>query len=160
MSHNTTKYSRSVEIQGDSEVVTIQYAIPKSNPTYIIPEDPVAWARAVPTRTHGMWDSQKKLKMWLGLFIARSHGDRPHYTGALLLDVKFCMPMNQRMRKAGKQKEEQWYEQRPDFDNLVKLICDTCNTILYEDDKLITTAIISKVYSTQPRTEFRLIELR
>lgn len=160
MSRNTKKYDRSVEINGQQEIVTLKYTIPISTPLYIIPEDPVAWARAVPTRTHGMWDSQKKLKMWLALFIAREHGNRPQYQGPLLLDIKFHMPMNQRMRKAQEMWEGEWYDQRPDFDNLVKLICDTCNKVLYDDDKLITTAIISKVYSSQPRTEFRLIELR
>lgn len=160
MNLSTKRYSRSIEIQGQEEIVTIQYRIDKDAPVYIIPENPSAWARAVPTRTHGMWDSQKKLKMWLGLYIIRTHGDRAQYKGPLLLDIQFNMPMNQRMLKDPDKWEGVRFEGRPDFDNLTKLICDTCNDILYEDDKLITDAIINKVYSTQPRTQFRLIELR
>jgi len=55
--------------------------------------------------------------------------------------------------------EDTWFDHRPDFDNLVKLIGDTCNEVLYDDDKLICASIIKKVYSANPRTEFRIIEL-
>jgi len=154
------KYTRTVEIQGQDDIVTIQYRIPRDSPVYIIPEDPVSWARAVPTRNHRMWDSQKNLKLYLGLFIQRIHGERPLYKGPLLLDIKFCFPLNQKQKKDPVLWEEGWYEFRPDLDNCIKLILDTCNTVLYEDDKSTVTAVISKVYSSQPRTEFRFVELK
>jgi Holliday junction resolvase RusA-like endonuclease len=160
MSLNGKKYSRSVEIQGEEEVVTVQYRIPRDAPTYMIPEDPVSWARAVPSRVHGMWDSQKKLKMHLGLFIQRAHQGRPLYQGPLLLDIKFCFPFNQQMKKDPARWEDSWYYYRPDADNCCKLILDTCNTVLYDDDKTTVTVLISKVYSQNPRTEFRVVELK
>lgn len=160
ITQSVKRYSRSVEIQGQEEVVTIQYRVPQDNPTYIIPEDPVAWARAVPSRTHGMWDSQKQLKLHLGLFIQRAHGSRPLYSGPLLLDIQFFMPMNQKMLKVADKWEGVWYEYRPDLDNCVKLILDTCNSILYDDDKTTCVAVVSKCYSVKPRTEFRFVELQ
>lgn len=161
MSLSTKKYSSSVEIQGDSEIQVIKYTIPKDTIIYTIPDNPTAWARAVPLRNrHTMWDSQKQLKLYLGLLIGKSHGNRQLYEGPLLLDVKFCMPMTQKMLKTPEMWEDMWYDQRPDIDNLSKLIMDTCNEILYEDDKLISLAITNKVYSAIPRTEFRIIELR
>ena len=160
MDLNTKNYSRSVEIKGDEEVITIQYRIAKDAPRYIIPQDPVAWARAVPTRTHGMWDSQKSLKLYLGLFIQRAHAAKQMYKGPLLLDIQFCMPMTQKMLKMPHKWEGSWYEYRPDLDNLSKLILDTCNKILYEDDKTTCVALMSKMYSQEPRTEFRFVELK
>jgi Holliday junction resolvase RusA-like endonuclease len=160
MSLNTMKYSRSVEIKEDSEIVTVQYTIPPNLPLYTIPESPIAWARAVPTRTHGMWDSQKKLKLYLGLFIERAHGNLPLLEGPLLLDIKFCMPMTQQMLKEPRKWEGSWHSHRPDLDNLTKLILDTCNTILFEDDKSVSAVMATRVYSKSPRTEFRLMELK
>ncbi len=160
MSLTGKKYSRSVEIQGDEEIVTIQFKIPKDNPIYIIPQDPIAWARAVPTRTHGMWDSQKKLKLYLSLLIQKCHGDRPLYEGPLLLDIFFYFPLTQKMLKDPKKWEGTPYEFRPDYDNCSKLISDTCNDVLYEDDKTTCMAFIHKFYSSNPRTEFRFVELK
>lgn len=45
---------------------------------------------------------------------------------------------------------------RPDWDNLGKLITDAGNGILWKDDSQIVKCIVSKYYSTNPRTEIRI----
>lgn len=40
---------------------------------------------------------------------------------------------------------------KPDIDNLYKLAADAFNTIVYRDDALIVEAVLSKVYSNQPK---------
>lgn len=161
MNLNTRKFSSSVEINGDLETRIFHYTIPRDTIIYTLEGDPEAWARAVPIRRNrmGMWDSQKKLKLHLGLLMGSMHGDRPFYEGPLLLDVKFCMPMNQKMLKHPERYEDSWFGLRPDMDNCIKLIMDTGNDVLYEDDKLFCASVIQQVYSANPRTEFRIIEL-
>lgn len=154
MSRNQVEDMMSLNMRKSSNSIEIQEPI-----IYTIPTDPIAWARAVPTRRHAMWDSQKQLKLYLGLFITKCHGDRPFYQGPLQLNATFFMPMNQKMLKYADKYENSWYDQRPDFDNLIKLIADTCNGILYEDDKTICASNIKKVYSANPRTEFTIIQL-
>jgi Holliday junction resolvase RusA-like endonuclease len=47
---------------------------------------------------------------------------------------------------------------RPDLDNLVKIIADALNTIAYDDDSQIVTAIAEKYYSYLPRVEVNIEE--
>ncbi len=47
---------------------------------------------------------------------------------------------------------------KPDGDNLIKAIADSLNQISYDDDKQISTMIITKVYSEQPKLIIRLSE--
>jgi len=43
---------------------------------------------------------------------------------------------------------------RPDLDNLIKLICDISNGIIFKDDSCISRMTCDKAYSVEPRTEF------
>jgi Holliday junction resolvase RusA-like endonuclease len=40
---------------------------------------------------------------------------------------------------------------RPDVDNYAKAALDGCNAIIYRDDSLVTSLIVRKRYSAQPR---------
>lgn len=42
---------------------------------------------------------------------------------------------------------------KPDLDNLLKIVCDALNGIIYDDDKQIVAASVSKHYSETPRVE-------
>lgn len=41
---------------------------------------------------------------------------------------------------------------KPDLDNVVKLLCDALNGIVYADDKQIVTLVVSKRYALVPET--------
>lgn len=46
---------------------------------------------------------------------------------------------------------------KPDIDNYVKYIMDSMNGVVYEDDALITSSRVEKLYSEQPRIEIEII---
>lgn len=47
---------------------------------------------------------------------------------------------------------------KPDCDNVAKIICDSLNTIAYDDDKQIVKLIVEKNYSLTPRVEVMIGE--
>jgi Holliday junction resolvase RusA-like endonuclease len=48
---------------------------------------------------------------------------------------------------------------KPDADNLLKLVADSCNGICYRDDAQIVWARITKVYGEHPQTRCEISEL-
>lgn len=42
---------------------------------------------------------------------------------------------------------------KPDFDNVIKAVCDALNGVAYDDDSQIVDALARKFYSEQPRIE-------
>ena len=45
---------------------------------------------------------------------------------------------------------------RPDLDNLAKLVLDSCNGILWEDDAQLVTISVGKRYGKQPGVELKV----
>lgn len=124
---------------------------------YVIKGDPVAWARAGRCGTR-MYDTQKNLKIVLGIMIRNQHNDLPLYTGPLQLLVTFYMKTPQRIRNL-KKFEGKFTHTKPDLSNLIKFIEDTCTGILYHDDALIASINADRRYSFEPRTEFIIRQL-
>ena len=48
---------------------------------------------------------------------------------------------------------------KPDFDNVVKAVCDALNGIAYDDDKQIVEARVMKFYSDNPRVEIAISDI-
>ena len=80
--------------------------------------------------------------------------DVPLYVG---ITAYFSIPSSVSNRK--KEMMEKWkiYPcKRPDGDNILKVICDACNKLIYYDDAQVIDSAVRKVYSTQPRVEVRI----
>ena len=45
---------------------------------------------------------------------------------------------------------------KPDVDNHIKLVMDSCNGIVYEDDKQVVEITGSKRYGVKPRLEVEI----
>ena len=119
---------------------------------YILDGDPVAWARAG-INGGRLYDTQKHLKLIMGLNIRNQHGDRPFFEGPLILEVTFFMPIPKRVKNRSLL-EGQPTKSKPDCSNLVKLIEDSCIGLLYKDDAIIYKIVAQRVYGQRPRTEF------
>jgi Holliday junction resolvase RusA-like endonuclease len=52
-----------------------------------------------------------------------------------------------------------WQTSRPDTDNLLKAVADSCNGILYEDDSQIAVLIGTKSYGTEPEAKVTIYQL-
>lgn len=79
--------------------------------------------------------------------------------GALRVDIKVFVQMPQSMSKK-KQIQALSGELRPtvkpDFDNIIKTLCDALNGIAFKDDKQIVDATYSKHYAEVPRVEMSI----
>lgn len=140
---------------------TLHRITPIEDPKYVINEIPIAWERAVPNFSKRvMYDSQKDAKFAHGAMIRHQHGSLPMYQGPLHLDIMFYFPYAKTKLLRKKQEEQQYVITTPDCDNALKFMADTCNGLLYDDDKQIASVYAAKVYDDKPRTEFNIIQLK
>jgi Holliday junction resolvase RusA-like endonuclease len=94
------------------------------------------------------------------LLCQRVKQDEDIFTQPLLLNVVFYMPIPTSWSKI---KQESHVGKpcatKPDLSNLLKLIEDSANGVLYDDDARICSTSMRKIYDYNPRTEFELIVL-
>lgn len=136
----------------------IQYG--SNSAHYIIPGDPIPWARTgVNFNVRCHYDAQKHLKYIVQDQLREQHADRPLFQGPLELILTFYMriPASASGRKAPI--PGAWHFRKPDKSNLEKLIEDIGNGILYKDDAQFARSIVQKMYDLQPRVEFTIREL-
>jgi Holliday junction resolvase RusA-like endonuclease len=123
-----------------------------ANITIDVPGDVVPWARAgrgkgytftpEPQRLYGAkigWYAKAAM-------VEARRGDRL-YGGAMRLDVvaKFTLPKSAPKRNPPKHKTT-----KPDADNIVKIVKDALNGIVWADDAQVVQMNVSKVYAPAP----------
>ena len=103
-----------------------------------------------------VYDEQSHLKIILRQSLINQHNGNKRYSGPLHLYATFYMqpPKRNSQRLIGK-----FHYYRPDIDNLLKMLCDLCNDILFDDDCCISQCTCAKIYDLNPRTEFYFKEL-
>jgi Holliday junction resolvase RusA-like endonuclease len=75
------------------------------------------------------------------------------------VDIEFYMPIPESFSRL-KKNRMLWFEQpneRPDIDNLVKFYLDCANTVVWQDDGMISKINAVKKYSENPRTVIKII---
>lgn len=117
---------------------------------YCLMGNPTALSRPRFANNH-VYDPQKEHKLILSIELARQHNDMPMYTGPQHLFAEFFMPLS--IHKPDNL-EGTYIESRPGLDDLLKLLCDICNGVLYADDSRVVRISACKRYSRKPRTEF------
>lgn len=120
---------------------------------YVLSGDPIPLARARFSHTRRVYDPQKALKLVAQVTLENQH-EGPKFEGPLILDVTFFMHIPQYKRKKIKIGDPHYI--KPDLDNLLKMVCDYANSILYRDDCIIMECHARKLYDDNPRTEFIL----
>lgn len=124
---------------------------------YVIPGDPVPWKR--PAGKHHRYDEQKQIKLLFGLHLKEQHTGKP-FEGPLHLHIVFHMPLSKKLTMQNALKwDGKFHHSRPDFSNLLKLLEDCGNGLIFKDDSQIAKLSGDKVYSAHPRTEFTIREL-
>jgi Holliday junction resolvase RusA-like endonuclease len=82
-------------------------------------------------------------------------------SGPLKATITAHMPIPASASKKDKQRLPGCpHTKKPDIDNIVKLLLDAFNGILYEDDGQISTIVAKKIYSKNPRTTLCLTTLK
>lgn len=127
---------------------------------YVVEGDPIPLAR--PRHGRGRtWDAQSKFKHDVALQIMAQHGSKPMFQGPVEIDVTFYMPIAaSKSQKQQRLLEDHMHIARPDLSNLIKFIEDVATSIIYSDDCIICCIVATKRYSSKPRTEFIIKELR
>lgn len=106
--------------------------------------------------TRTVYDNQKNERLILGITLQKQHDRNPLLTGPLRLYATFYMPMPLRAPISQDLKPHYY---KPDLDNLLKMLCDISNSIIFKDDCLICEMHAKKLYSVNPRTEFYFEEI-
>jgi len=124
---------------------------------YVLFGDPIPLARARYTGRR-VWDSQKEIKLVSALNLKQQHGKRRLLFGPLHFDVTFYMKMPEDPRKR-KKYDGNYHFFRPDIDNMLKMLLDVANSVLYRDDCIVCSINARKIYDETPRTEIKIREM-
>lgn len=128
------------------------------NAHFVIPGSPVPLAR---TRygNGNIYDSQKEIKGKYAIILDNQHNETPFFKGPLELIIAFYFQIPKTSQKHADKLSHTLKPSRPDLSNLVKLIEDVANELLYKDDAIICASHCFKLYDYQPRTEFIIQEI-
>lgn len=118
--------------------------------SYVISGDPVPLQRHR-HKNDRVWDPQKEIKLVIGINLRNQHNDRPLFNGPLIMNVVFYMPIPKHKLKTHVGLPHQ---SKPDVDNLLKMVFDVANGIIYHDDSQICEVTARKIYDKVSRTEF------
>lgn len=121
---------------------------------YVIKGKPTPLARPRYSKNK-VYNSQKELMELITAALKIQHGTRALYQGPLSLNVTFYFPYPQKQSRVPRT----WHSFRPDLSNLIKLIEDCAQPVLFHDDCAIAQIIANKLYDNEPRTEFIITEL-
>jgi Holliday junction resolvase RusA-like endonuclease len=126
----------------------------------IIPLIPMAAPRPRFSK-FGTYNDKKYTTYKQALLVSARSQDKSYFNGATKLEVTFYMPIPASLSKV-KQKalNGEFHIKRPDTDNLLKSVKDSLNGIFYKDDSQICDVVAKKIYSTYPRTEIILKEIK
>lgn len=76
----------------------------------------------------------------------------------VMLSIVFYMPIPKSWSKVKQHNiVGEPHGSRPDLDNLIKLVTDAMNGIVYTDDSLVWAITSSKQYGTEPHIEIQVI---
>jgi len=124
---------------------------------YVVPGDPVAWARPG-HNGHHFYDRQKQDKLHFGIWIENQHENEPLFKGPLRVSWLFCFSFPQLVRKPEKY---EFHTDVPDLDNCIKFVLDAIKGIAITDDRIVCGyGYTEKRYDENPRTEFIITELK
>lgn len=102
---------------------------------------PVAKARARVTKKGAFNPRKTELAQHEIRFCLNSER-APKFSGPLAMTLVFSF-----IKPAGVPRKRNWPTVKPDLDNLIKMVCDSANTILYDDDKQVVRVTAEKIYS-------------
>lgn len=98
----------------------------------------------------------RNYEAYIKLCYKRDCGNIYFADGALRVDIKVFVQIPQSISKKKRLQAlngEFRPTVKPDFDNIIKTLCDALNGIAFKDDKQIVDATYSKYYAEIPRVE-------
>lgn len=93
------------------------------------------------------------------MMAAQQMGDIPPALGAVLVHITAVFPIPASTSKKRQELMRTCNLEplgKPDLDNIMKIICDAMNQIVYKDDSQITQARAFKIYGARPRVNVQI----
>jgi Holliday junction resolvase RusA-like endonuclease len=124
------------------------------NGLYVLEGNPIALQR--PRFAGHVYDAQKQYKLIAGINLRNQRGNHPLFSGILHMDIQFFMkpPVKTFNKVVGN-----YHFYKPDIDNLIKMVLDYSNSVLYADDCIIASLNAVKRYDANPRTVIFIQEI-
>lgn len=124
--------------------------------------DPVGKGRPRFTRDGHAYTPAKTRSFEERVGIAYSNARGRMYTGAVMVEAWFCMPIPASWSK--KKREDAAAHRiypmlKPDIDNLLKALLDGLNGLAYADDKQVVSVICYKQYSERGKIMVRISDV-
>lgn len=128
--------------------------------TFIVPGLPRGKQRArYSSRTNHFFPAEQTVSYEAEVkWAAKRAGCTPR-EGPVQMVIKAFFPIPRSRPKGWRieaQAEQEWYIQKPDFDNTGKIVSDALNQVAYVDDKQVVSGLVEKRYSPTPRLEVTL----
>lgn len=125
---------------------------PSEDPEWVvitIPGEPVAWARTGGRgKIRYTKPKQRTGKGVLMMYFEEAMEGRDPFDGPLQMDVICVFPNRKKPRKRVP-RPRRWHTKKKDRDNLLKLIQDAGNGILYHDDSQVVAGDVVKLIGAQ-----------
>lgn len=122
---------------------------------YCININPVAWHRIIRTGSRG-FDPQMRDKVAFGLHLSKQHADDPFFENPIHIEATFYMPIPKSLKD---RKDTLYTTHQPLLCNLHKFLIDAIKDIIIQDERVICSLSVKKVYDKEPRTELIITEL-
>lgn len=130
---------------------------------FFVPGEFTGFARAGRNTAKGITFTPKKQRSYSAVLKDYGHAYMTEnklapFTGAVSLHVVFnyIRPASWSKKKIA---DTRWKTSRPDIDNLVKLIMDSLNGIVWTDDAIIAWISMQKIYGPTQGTSINFSEL-
>ena len=124
----------------------------------VLPMEPAGKGRARSSRSghHYTPGKTRALEKLVQDAADKAWGDKPPMTGALrLVFVGYCKKTKASRTKYGKE----WPTKKPDLSNIVKLVEDALNSVVYDDDAQIVQEFIFKEWADEPSIVVQITQL-
>ena len=124
---------------------------------YDIQGKPAAWMRTgIVFSTRKIYDSQKQMKLIIGLTIKAQHNDEPPFYGPVAVDIYAYFE-----RPKTKKYHPVYYDRKPDFDNIAKIYCDILSDCaVWNDDCQVSDCRVRKLWGDEPGVTIIVKELK
>jgi len=109
--------------------------------------EPQAQKRWRMSKSGHAYDPSAKDKQEFAAKVKEQIGKQNFCKEEVYLTLDFCMARPKKYFSAG-----ETHTHKPDLDNLIKFVLDSCNGILWEDDKIIGLIDATKRYSNHAAT--------
>ena len=127
---------------------------------------PKVLKRHRPSARGGYYDPSSKDKKDILLQIAKYRPKQP-FAGDIRLSIRFTMPIPKSWYRTGKYKhllKDKYkgirnHSNKPDLDNMIKLISDVLQPNFYVDDSQICEIYAEKIYGERPNTAVIIEEI-